>query len=37
MKGKFLLSEDWLAVIIGFILILLAWIGLLGGLIPVPW
>jgi hypothetical protein len=32
-----LISEDWLAVIVGFVLIFLTWIGLWGGLIPVRW
>lgn len=34
MRGKFLLNEDWLAVIIGFILISLIAAGLIS---KVPW
>jgi hypothetical protein len=34
------LGEDWQAVILGFLLVILAWAGVLGkaaGLINIPW
>ncbi len=34
------ISEDWQAVILGFVLVVLAWVGVLGkaaGLINIPW